>query len=330
MSAVSSTAELFPRLLADVGGTNARFAWQAVAGGPIEDVRVLPGDDFATLQAAIERYLQGRPEGDRPRVAAVAIANPITGDEIRMTNRDWHFSQRQLREALGLDALLVVNDFTALALALPALDPADIRQVGGGTGEPAAPRALLGAGTGLGVSGLLPDGRGGWVAIEGEGGHVSLPAITARERVVHDGLAKRYGRVSAERLLCGQGLLEAFQILCECDEADPLALNTAAAVSQAALIKAHPQAVEALDIFCGTLGRVAGDLVLTLGARGGVYIGGGIVPRLGRAFDLSRFRAEFEDKGRFRHYLESVPVWVITASESPALLGAARALDRAV
>ncbi|MFP8834843.1 glucokinase [Hydrogenophaga sp. XSHU_21] len=317
------------RLLADVGGTNARFAHQAAPGAPITDVRVLPAADFPRLQDAALAYLQGI----APRTvasAAIAIANPVTGDAVRMTNHHWAFSQREVMAELGLHTLRLLNDFTALALALPDLPAHERRQVGGGHAEAGAPLALVGAGTGLGVSGLLPDGRGGWVPLQGEGGHVTLPAATARERLVMDGLVQRYGHASAERVCSGQGLFDTFGLLCAADGVAVHGIDSAADVTDAGLRLGHPQALEALGILCALLGSVAGNLALTLGARGGIYVGGGIVPRLGEWFDGSAFRERFETKGRFRPYLRDIPVWVITSSQSPALLGAARALDQAV
>lgn len=315
------------RLLADIGGTNARFAWQAAPGAPITDVQVLPGAHYPTLQAAMHAYLDGLGRG-APAAVAIAIANPITGDQVRMTNHDWAFSQSAVKAEFGLRTLRLLNDFTALALALPDLPAAELRQVGGGEAVPGVAMGLVGAGTGLGVSGLLPDGFGGWVPLEGEGGHVTLPATTARERIVMDGLIRRYGHASAERVCCGQGLVDTCAILCEADGVTVQGLDSASAVSEAALKAGHPQALETLNIFCAMLGSVAGNLALTLGARGGVYVGGGIVPRLGAWFDASPFRERFDNKGRFTGLLQGMPVWVITSAQSPALLGAARALDR--
>lgn len=314
------------RLLADIGGTNARFAWQAAPGAPITDVQVLPGAQYPTLQAAMHAYLDGLGRG-APAAVAIAIANPITGDQVRMTNHDWAFSQSAVKAEFGLRTLRLLNDFTALALALPDLPAAELRQVGGGAAVPGVAMGLVGAGTGLGVSGLLPDGHGGWVPLEGEGGHVTLPATTARERIVMDGLIRRYGHASAERVCCGQGLVDTCAILCEADGVTVQGLDSASAVSEAALKAGHPQALETLNIFCAMLGSVAGNLALTLGARGGVYVGGGIVPRLGAWFDASPFRERFDNKGRFTGLLQGMPVWVVTSAQSPALLGAARALD---
>lgn len=322
MTQPNSTA----RLLADVGGTNARFAWQDHAHAALRHVRVLPGADYPTLQVAMRAYIDGVGQGE-PAEAAIAIANPITGDAVRMTNHHWAFSQQAFAAEFGLQVLRVLNDFTALALALPTLPASHLRQVGGKQAKAGAPIGLVGAGTGLGVSGLLPNGRGGWVPLEGEGGHVTLPAVTPRERLVMDGLIRRYSRASAERLLSGQGLLDACHLLCAADGADASALRSAADVSRAALEHGHPQASEALNMFCAQLGSVAANLALTLGALGGVYIGGGIVPRLGAWFDQSPFRSRFEAKGRFESYLTNIPVWVITSEQSPALQGAACALD---
>lgn len=314
------------RLLGDVGGTNARFAWQDGPGAPLSDIQVLQVADHLRIQDAVRHFLDGLARGV-PASVAIAIANPITGDQVHMTNADWSFSQSAVKAEFGFQTFRLLNDFTALALALPDLSAQQLRQVGGTAPVLRAPIGLVGAGTGLGVSGLLPVGERGWVPLAGEGGHVSLPAITPRERLVMDGLAQRYGHASAERLVCGQGLLDAFGLLCMADGVMPASITSAADVTEAALKAHQPQAVEALTMFCAVLGSVAGNLALTLGAHGGVYVGGGIVPRLGAWFDSSPFRERFEAKGRFKSYLADIPVWVITSAQSPALLGAARSLD---
>lgn len=324
--AFDTDPRLEARLLADVGGTNARFGWQAGPGAPVGDIQVLQVADHARIEDAIRQYLDGLGRGI-PGAAAIAIANPITGDQVHMTNAAWSFSQAAVKAEFSFRTFRLLNDFTALALALPDLPANELRQVGGISPAPRGPIALIGAGTGLGVSGLVPVGDAGWVPLSGEGGHVTLPAVAARERLVMDGLAQRYGHASAERLVCGQGLYDAFGLLCHADKAEPGAITSAAEVTAAALKARHPQAVEALTMFCAMLGTVAGNLALTLGAHGGVYVGGGIVPRLGTWFDSSPFRERFEAKGRFKQYLAPIPVWVITSAESPALLGAARSLD---
>lgn len=322
----ADAALLSARLVADVGGTNARFAWIAGPGLPLEHVKTLPCADYPTLQAAMRAYLDVVGLG-QPVHAAIAIANPITGDQVSMTNHHWSFSQAEVKSEFGLKTLQLLNDFTALALALPELPAAQLRQLGGGVARPNAPIALIGAGTGLGVSGLVPNGVGGWIPLQGEGGHVTLPATTLRERLVVDGLTQRYGHASAERAVCGQGLFETYTLLCAADGVAHPGCTTPAEVTAAALSDTDPHALEALNLFCAFLGSVAGNLALTLGAFGGVFIGGGVVPRLGAWFDASPFRERFEAKGRFASLLQGIPVWVITAEQSPALLGARRALD---
>ncbi|HZT54634.1 MAG TPA: glucokinase [Burkholderiaceae bacterium] len=316
------------RLLGDVGGTNARFAWQDSDGAPLRDIATIPTADHPTLAAALARYLRGI-ERAAPPWCAIGIANPITGDQVRMTNSHWSFSIEAVRRELGFERFAVINDFTALALALPDLPEKDLRQLGGGAAVAGTPLGLIGPGTGLGVSGLVPGiDPGRWVALQGEGGHVTLAASNAREAAVLQVLRERFGHASAERAISGQGLEALHDAVCTLSgnpNAPPNAL-TAAEISRRALAASDPRCVEALDLFCAFLGNVAGNLALTLGARGGIYIGGGIVPRLGDAFTNSRFRACFEDKGRFRSYLEPIPVYVIHSEVSPALLGAARAL----
>ena len=324
----NGSAALAPRLLADIGGTNARFAWQAAAGAPIEDQITLPCADYVSIEAAIRAYFE-RIDRPRPQSCAIAIANPVHGDRVQMTNHHWSFSISALRQALGFERLELLNDFTALALALPGLGADQLHQVGGGQALPGAAIGLLGPGTGLGVSGLVSDGRGGWVPLQGEGGHVSLAPVTPREQLVVEFLTQRYGHASAERAVSGMGLVDIHTALCLADGVLPPEGWSAAQVSAAALSGQQPRCAEALSMLCAWLGSVAGNLALTLGAKGGVYIGGGIVPRLGEWFDHSPFRARFEAKGRFQSYLAEIPVWVIHASQSPALAGAAKALDQA-
>jgi glucokinase len=318
------------RLLADIGGTNARFGWQAGPGAPIEAVQTLPCADHQSIEDAMHVYLRAAGRA-LPPLCSMAIANPVLGDLVAMTNHHWVFSIRHLKAAMGFERLLVINDFTALALALPALPSDELRQVGGRSALANCAIALIGPGTGLGVSGLLPDGRGGWLPIQSEGGHVTLAGITPREKAVLDALAHRHGHASAERAVSGQGLVDLHAALQTLDtpEALPSPLG-AAQITRAALDGSDARCGETLEIFCGLLGIAAGNLALTLGAQGGVYIGGGIVPRLGAWFDASPFRMRFEAKGRFRAYLSEIPVFVIQAEVSPAFVGAARALDSAV
>jgi glucokinase len=319
--------DTFPRLLGDVGGTNARFGWQANADSGIEHVLVLPCAAHETLEAAIRTYLELK-SLPMPRAGALGIANPITGDVIRMTNHHWSFSISEMQRSLGLQQLNVINDFTALALALPSIAKDNLVQVGGTVAEAYAPKALIGAGTGLGVSGLMPtDANDHWVAIAGEGGHVTLAAQTESEYRVIELIRQRYGHVSAERVLSGQGLVDLYLALRQLQKQQPVDVAGAAEITAWALQDKDPLALQSIDMFAGFLGSVTGDLALTLGARGGVYLGGGIVPRWLGWFETSQFRERFEAKGRFKAYLKDIPVWVINAVESPALLGAARSLQ---
>ncbi len=315
------------RLVADVGGTNARFAWQPAAGAPLERIRGLAAAEFPSLEQAMRRYLEleGLPV---PAAAAVAIANPVNGDAISMTNHHWSFSVAALREGIGFGRLVVLNDFTALAMALPLLEPGELRQVGGGRAVSGGPMAVLGPGTGLGVSGLLPSGDGRFLPLSGEGGHVTLGPLDRREASVVEHLRERFGHASAERALSGPGLENLYAAVCETTGRTPAGLD-AAEVSRRALSGEDTACAEALRMFCSLLGNVAGNLALTLGATGGVYIGGGIVPRLGRVFDASPFRSSFEAKGRFGSYLSAIPVFVIDAATSPSLRGSALALGHA-
>jgi glucokinase len=316
-----------PRLLGDVGGTNARFGWQAEAGAPITQVATYACARFAALEAVLRHYLAEH--GLRaPTCAAIGIANPVAGDQVQMTNHAWHFSIDALRRALGLQRLLVLNDFAALALALPTLQPGELRAVGGGAPVSGGPLALLGAGTGLGVSGLLFDPLGREHVLSGEGGHVTLAAADDDEAAVIEQLRRQLGHVSAERALSGPGLEQLHRARAAVlgQQAAPL---SAVQITQRALAAADPACDATLEMFLGLLGNVAGNLALTLGATGGVYVGGGIVPRLGDRVERSRFRARFEAKGRFAGYLSRIPTWVIQAADMPALRGASRALDAA-
>jgi len=324
---IASTASRFdePRLLADVGGTNARFALET-APGCFAAVQVLACSDHGTLADAMRAYLAG-PEVaayGKPVHGAIAIANPVDGDQVRMTNHHWQFSIEGLRQELGFATLLVVNDFFALARSLPHLRDGDKVQVGGGTARAGAPLGLLGAGTGLGVSGLIPCG-GSWTALCSEGGHVGFSPANALEVAILQFAWKEFEHVSAERFLSGAGVELIYRALAD-HQGLPQDGATAPEISRRALAGECALSSQVLDVFCGMLGCAAGNLAVTLGAQGGVYIGGGIVPRLGERFASSCFRSRFERKGRFSAYLSQVPTYVITA-EYPAFLGVSAILS---
>lgn len=320
----TGTPEQPLHLVADVGGTHARFALcRSVAD--IDHISKVKTADFPTLQQAIQRYLDqlGNPPVDS---AAVGIANPVVGDHVKMTNSPWGFSIEDARQTLGLRALHVINDFTALALALPHLDDQSLRRVGGTmAGVRGTPLGVIGPGTGMGVSGLIPMPGGGWIPLASEGGHASFAPADDMEAMLWQAAHKEYGHVSTERLVSGPGLVFMYRHICERKEQTPRDYSPAD-ISRLAMAGEDPGCAAALETFCAILGTAASNLALTLGARGGIYIGGGIVPKLGDYFLQSPFRSRFEDKGRFAEYLAAIPVYVIV-DDYPALVGAAAYLD---
>jgi glucokinase len=313
------------RLLGDIGATNARFAL-ADETGKLERVRVFAADEHPGLAAAIAAYLAEDGVTSAPREAALAVASPVTGDEVTLTNHPWSFSIAGLKRQLGLARLVVINDFTANALAVPRLRPEDRQPVGGGVATEGAPIGVLGPGTGLGVSGLVPTPQG-FVALATEGGHATLAPADARESAVLDRLRRRFDHVSAERVLSGQGLVTLYTTLAEIAGV-PAGPFTPAQIADRAIGESEPLVRDALAMFCAMLGTMAGNLALTLGARGGIYIAGGIVPRLGARFAESAFRQRFEAKGRMRPYLAAIPTYVV-AHPIPAFIGLLALLERA-
>lgn len=315
-------------LVADIGGTNARFALADEKLGLCE-IRQYACADFAGPDLAVKEYIKDSGAVNIRR-GCFAVACPADADSIHFTNSHWRFSLRDIAQRLGLQHLSAINDFTALAYAVNGLKADERVQIGGGAALPGFAKAVIGPGTGLGVSGLLPCGDR-WVAVSGEGGHVGFAPSNAQEDAILQNLRKKYGRVSAERLLCGQGLADLHQALLEIDGDPSPQPFSAMEVSRLAETSGDtPEGQNArrtISVFFRILGTVAGDLALTLGAKGGVYIGGGIVPRFATQFAASDFRRQFEAKGRFQSYLEKIPVWLITAA-TPALRGAAYAAWR--
>lgn len=312
------------RLVADIGGTHARFALLDEHGNP-HRTHKLAVADYAGPVEAIAAYLDMVGQF-RLEYAALAVAAPVDGDPVHLTNGGWTFARERILARFELRKLLLLNDFTALALALPHLANDDLGQIGGGTPQPDAPKAVLGPGTGLGVSGLLPD-HGRWLPLSGEGGHVSLAAADAREASILELARRELGgvsqHVSAERLISGGGLSFLHRLVAAVDGFAYKTLRGEEIVDRA--LAGDTPCHSVVDTFCAMLGTLAGNLALTLGARGGVYIGGGIVPRLGALFDQSPFRMRFEAKGRFSGYLAAIPTYAILAA-TPALVGAASAL----
>jgi glucokinase len=309
------------RLLADIGGTNARFALET-APHRFEAVTVLPCKDYPRLQDAIAVYLGSSAvkavQGTPIRRAAIAIANPVDGDMVQMTNHHWLFSIEALRSELGLETLVVVNDFTALAMALPHLSSEQKLKVGGGAAQAGHPIGLVGPGTGLGVSGIIPAGEH-WLPLASEGGHVTFSPVDESETAILRFCWREHKHVSAERLVSGMGLELIYRALNDKAGNPPVALD-AAEIGKRAVEGSDAICVQTVETFCAMLGTVAGNVAMTLGAVGGMYIGGGIVPRFGKLFAESAFRVRFEAKGRFANYLAQIPTYVITA-QYPAFLG---------
>lgn len=302
--------------MADIGATHTRCALLDDQGTEVAP-EVFDNVDFTSLSGILSVYLDHRRVSDRPKRAALAVAAPILGDEVQMINIDWRFSQSELKAQLGLQRLTVCNDFAAIAWGLPHLAAEDRKQIGGGVPTPRGTMATLGPGSGIGVAALLPSADT-WTVMTGEGGHVSLPASTGEEQDVIALLRKRFGHCSAERVLSGQGLVNLYVALAElAGRGQPTV--TPEDVTRLASQR-EPLARKTLQMFFALLGTVAGDLALTTGARGGVYIAGGIVPRLIDTLEKSDFRSRFEDKGRYRDYLAAIPTYVITAA-LPAFRG---------
>ncbi|WP_251977949.1 glucokinase [Salinicola avicenniae] len=310
-----------PALIGDIGGTNARFALVMPGSVELQSIETLPCARYAGLVEAIQAYLE-RVGAETPSEACLAFACPVHEDRVKMTNNDWAFSKREVAETLGMATFKVINDFTAQALGVPHVDEKDLVKIGEGEAEPRNPRLVIGPGTGLGVAGLVPSQRH-WIPLTTEGGHATFAPTDERERQLLDYFRARYGRVSLERLLCGQGLLDLY--LAHAALLNVTAhYNTPAEVTGAARA-GDRVARETLMRFLKILGSASGDAALMLGALGGVYLCGGILPRLLEWLPRSDFRRAFADKGRLSAYNAGIPTWVVTAPWT-GLLGAAEAL----
>lgn len=308
-------------LIADIGATNARIALVDDKGQEVA-TEVFHNADFTGVPGLLGVYLDHRRASDRPRRAAIAIAAPITGDEVRMTNIDWSFSQLALKRGLDLSQLIVVNDFAAVAWGLPHLTPADLVKVGGGEGLPRAALATIGPGSGTGVGAIVPSSDG-WSVVAGEGGHATLAPTNDEEAQVAAWIRKEYGTCAIEHVLSGPGLVNLYHALAEAAGRGRPKVEPADVTALAG--RGEPLARKAREMFFALLGSTAGDLALTTGAQGGVFIAGGIVPRMLKAFAASEFRARFEAKGAYRGYMEAIPTYVITAP-LPAFRGLKRLL----
>ncbi|WGF86441.1 glucokinase [Marinivivus vitaminiproducens] len=304
------------RLIADIGGTHARFALSD-GEGDVGESEVLAVADYDGPVAAARSYLKGRTADE----AVFAVALPVAADRVKLTNADWDFSIRAVQSDLGLTRLAVINDFVAQALAVPQVAPSELRSVLPGAVDPLGPKAVLGPGTGLGVAGLLPARGGGWRPVASEGGHVSFAPGDDEEIEILRLLRQRHGHVSSERLVSGPGLV-AIARACATLRNDPFDVTDPAEITRRARAGTCPVSVAAVRRFVAVLGAVAGDVALMFCATGGLYIGGGIVPKLGDLLDPETFRARFVGKGRLGAMLRNIPVQVVLRSE-PGLLGTA-------
>ncbi len=303
-------------LIADIGGTNSRCALLDDRGR-IVAVETFSNADFSEIESVLDHYLEHRRASDRPRRAALAVAAPVLNDRVQLVNIDWQFTQTGLRQRFNLAGLIVVNDAAAVAWGVPDLSSAGITKVGRGDAAAGSPIAVIGPGTGLGVAALIPTSDG-WAAVAGEGGNVSISTATRTETAVADYQRSGYGHCSSEDLLSGPGLVNIYRALAKI--ASHAATSTTPSEISAAAAGGDPLAIEARSMFFSLLGTAAGNLALTVNARGGVFVGGGIVRQLMAEFTESDFRERFEDKGTYRGYMESIPTYVITDPQ-PAFLG---------
>lgn len=313
-------------VVADIGGTNARFG--LVTGktdGRFDIVHQerYASSDFADMQSLVACYLESVADY-APKHVCLAVAGPVGGDEVRLTNLSWHFSINAIRENLGLVQLEVINDFVAYANSIPLLPPQALVQVRDGKPLESAPIAVLGPGTGLGVASLIPSQDGSWSAIACEGGHIALSAATEMQRKVLNALAEDLDFVSAERALSGSGLPNLYRAVAKVRGVTPKKLSSAD-ISEMAL-DGEPTCYETLSLFCEWLGGMAADIALAQGARGGLYLGGGILPRFLEFFLKSNFVKGFTNKGVMSDYMSEIPVYLAIETHS-ALTGAAAWLD---
>jgi glucokinase len=304
-------------IIADVGGTNARFSI-ADPGGYSEST-IYQCADFDNFDDVLAQYMRDSGCAGKIDTASIAIAGPVMGDEFKMLNLPWAFSCKAVAAKLGLKELHLMNDFDAVARSIPHLKDADIRQIG--NGKPLEKRAIgiIGPGTGLGVASLFWAGTH-YISNPGEGGHVTMAAQTQREFDIMNVMHKKYRHISAERVCSGKGLENIYNAIRYYEQRDDLPQRTPAEISAAAMDGSCDVCKESLDFMIKCLGNVAGNLALTLGAYGGIYIAGGIINKLGDYFYQSKFREHFLDKGRLNEYLDPIPTFVVQ-HQYPAFVG---------
>ncbi len=299
----------FPILIGDIGGTNARFSIVLDSNSQASAPAIVKTADFATIDDAMQAAVLDR-SSVRPNSALLAVAGPVEGDEIPLTNCPWIVRPRKMLADLDLKDIVVLNDFEAQALAVVALGEEHMEKIGGGAPEPTAGRVVLGPGTGLGVAGLV-HALDRWIPIPGEGGHMDIGPRTPRDFEVFAHIETIEGRISGEQILCGRGLVNLYRAVAEAG-GGPAPFTQPAEITAAALEKSDPVAEEALSIFATCLGRTAGDLALVFMSRGGVFLTGGIVQKILPALKAGNFRTAFEDKAPHSALMRTMPVYVIT------------------
>ncbi|MEX3010952.1 glucokinase [Hoeflea sp. TYP-13] len=299
----------FPILIGDIGGTNARFAILVDAYAQPKEFPILATADFATIEEAIQVSVLDK-TSVQPRSAIFAIAGPVDGDETRLTNCPWVVRPKQMINDFFLEDVIVLNDFEAQALAAASLDEEHLHDIGGGTCEANTSRVVLGPGTGLGVAGLVYSNHS-WIPVPGEGGHIDLGPRTDRDFAIFPHIERIDGRVSAEQILCGSGMVNLYHAICKADERTP-SYSAPHEITAAGLDGADSVAAETLSLFASYLGRVAGDLALVFMARGGVFLSGGIAQKIIPVLEKPEFRTGFEDKAPHGALLQSIPTSVIT------------------
>jgi glucokinase len=310
-------------LVGDIGGTNSRFGLVEPGTTDIRDIEALKNDNFPSLEDAARAYLKAKGIA-ATKATAIAIAAPVTGEVLSLTNRAWSFTRDSLRAAVNTGELRVLNDFEVLALSLPHLKPHELAQIGGKTPDKPGVKLVLGPGTGLGMATLAPTPRGGWMAIPGELGHVTLPVVTREEFDWREAMSLPGVLFESEDAVTGPGLLRMYRARAEMRGVEAIH-QTPEAVLQAGLKGDDSIARQTLEQFVIWLARLAGDAAMTMQAYGGVYLAGGIAPTIVDFLRQSKFRETFQEKGRLAHFMRPIPVYVITASY-PALTGCAAAL----
>lgn len=312
----------YPLLVADIGGTNVRFGWVATPGASLGNIELFLCADFPGPVDAAEVYLRRHHAGTRPARCVIAIATAVTDGPIKVTNSDWILESTKFAAAIGAASVEIFNDFEAIALGLPSLAESDYRLIGQALPDNRFPMAVIGPGTGLGVAGIMPvRGQAGtWQTLCGEGGHVTLACNSEYQSQILRAARDQFTHISAERLVSGIGL----PILREAvAKVEGFSMDGALAAEEIGTLGAARKDLlceRTMEVFCEFLGSVAGNLALTMGARGGVFIAGGIVPKLGDFFAASGFRTQFESKGRYQDYLRAISTAVITV-QHPGLLG---------